>query len=66
MLPIMKISFQTYETRVSTDDANQIAVGVVFSNKGHNTIRNLEMNVLDTINTRLLREEGKSSMVSFL
>uniref|UniRef100_A0A158Q7G9 Adaptin_N domain-containing protein n=1 Tax=Elaeophora elaphi TaxID=1147741 RepID=A0A158Q7G9_9BILA len=52
----------TYETRVSTDDANQIAIGIVFLNKGHGTLRNLEMNVLDTINTRLLREEGKSSM----
>ncbi|MCP9263613.1 AP-3 complex subunit delta [Dirofilaria immitis] len=52
----------TYETRVSTDDANQIAIGIVFSNKGQSTLRNLEMNVLDTINTRLLREEGKSSM----
>ncbi|VDN04837.1 unnamed protein product [Thelazia callipaeda] len=54
----------TYETRVSTDDANQIAIGIVFANKGSNTIRNLEMNVLDTINTRLLREEGKSSMAA--
>ncbi|CAG9538502.1 unnamed protein product [Cercopithifilaria johnstoni] len=52
----------TYETRVSTDDANQIAIGVVFLNKGRGTLRNLEMNVLDTINTRLLHEEGKSSM----
>ncbi|EFO25936.1 hypothetical protein LOAG_02545 [Loa loa] len=52
----------TYETRVSADDGNQIAVGIVFSNKGHSTLRNLEMNVLDTINTRLLREEGKSSL----
>uniref|UniRef100_A0A915Q751 AP-3 complex subunit delta n=1 Tax=Setaria digitata TaxID=48799 RepID=A0A915Q751_9BILA len=53
----------TYETRVSTDDANQITIGIVFSNKGSNMLRNLEMNVLDTINTRLLREEGKSSLV---
>ncbi|VDK84565.1 unnamed protein product [Litomosoides sigmodontis] len=52
----------TYETRVSTDDANQIAIGIVFLNKGRDTLRNLEMNLLDTINTRLLREEGKSSM----
>ncbi|VDM19702.1 unnamed protein product [Wuchereria bancrofti] len=54
----------TYETRVSTDDANQIAIGIVFSNKGCSTLRNLEMNVLDTINTRLLREEGKSSLAA--
>lgn len=54
----------TYETRVSTDDANQIAIGIVFSNKGCCTLRNLEMNVLDTINTRLLREEGKSSLAA--
>ncbi|VBB29920.1 unnamed protein product [Acanthocheilonema viteae] len=52
----------SYETRVSTDDANQIAIGIVFLNKGQGTLRHLEMNLLDTINTRLLREEGKSSM----
>lgn len=50
---------------MSTDDANQIAIGIVFLNKGQSTLRNLEMNLLDTINTRLLREEGKSFMVIF-
>lgn len=41
-----------------------MAVGIVFLNKGSSTIRQLEMNILDTINMRLLRDEGKSSMVS--
>uniref|UniRef100_A0A914ZL92 AP-3 complex subunit delta domain-containing protein n=2 Tax=Parascaris TaxID=6254 RepID=A0A914ZL92_PARUN len=54
----------TYETRVSTDDANQVAVGVVFANKGPNTIRQIEMNLVDTLNTRLIRDEGLSSMTA--
>uniref|UniRef100_F1KRT4 AP-3 complex subunit delta n=1 Tax=Ascaris suum TaxID=6253 RepID=F1KRT4_ASCSU len=54
----------TYETRVSTDDANQVAVGVVFANKGPNTIRQIEMNLVDTLNTRLIRDEGLSSMAA--
>ncbi|VDM38019.1 unnamed protein product [Toxocara canis] len=54
----------TYETRVSTVDANQVAVGVLFTNTGENTISHIEVNLMDTLNTRLIRDEALSSMVS--
>lgn len=54
-----------YETQVSTEDANQVAVCVVFTNVNGNTIRQLEINILDTLNTRLITEERQSPTVFF-
>ncbi|MFH4981351.1 hypothetical protein AB6A40_008060 [Gnathostoma spinigerum] len=52
----------TYETRVSTDEANQVAVAIAFENKTRDNLRQLELNILDTLNIRLLRSQGLSSM----
>uniref|UniRef100_A0A914VDM2 AP-3 complex subunit delta n=1 Tax=Plectus sambesii TaxID=2011161 RepID=A0A914VDM2_9BILA len=46
----------TYETRVSTADANQVASAVIFANVGANEIRQIEFNVLDSLNTKMLRD----------
>ncbi len=49
------IIFQSYETRVSTSDANEIVVSVIFVNTSTDNIRNLELNVLDSLNSKFQR-----------
>lgn len=51
----LNFSVQTYETRINHQRKDQIVVSVVFSNLTKNTIKDLEFNVLDTLNTKLIR-----------
>jgi hypothetical protein len=58
---------QLYETRVSKSDANQIAVAILFTNIGPNTIRQMQFSVLDSLNTKLIRDSNTTtSMVSIV
>ncbi|XP_071119601.1 AP-3 complex subunit delta-1-like isoform X1 [Haliotis cracherodii] len=50
----------TYETRVSPQRSDQIIISVVFNNQTKNHLKDLEFNVLDTLNTKLIRGMGKS------
>lgn len=44
-----------YETRVSPQRNDQIVLSVVFTNLTSNHIKSLEFNVMDTLNTKLIR-----------
>ena len=49
---------QTYEIRVSQQRVNQAIVSIVFTNLTAHNIKNLEFNVMDTLNTKLSRGVG--------
>ncbi|XP_005107703.1 AP-3 complex subunit delta-1 isoform X2 [Aplysia californica] len=51
----------TCESRVNHQRSDQIIVSVVFSNLTKDTIKDLEFNVLDTLNTKLIRGIGEKS-----
>lgn len=51
----------TYETRINHQRSDQIVVSVVFCNLTMNTLKDLEFNVLDTLNTKLIRGIGQKS-----
>ncbi|RMX51650.1 hypothetical protein pdam_00021484 [Pocillopora damicornis] len=50
-----------YETRVTTQNRNQVVVSVIFSNLSDRHIKSMEFNVLDSLNTKLIRPIGSSS-----
>ena len=56
--------WQTYEIRVSQQRMDQAIVSVVFTNLTSHNIKNLEFNVMDTLNTKLQR--GVSGNVLYL
>ncbi|XP_077981677.1 AP-3 complex subunit delta-1-like isoform X2 [Glandiceps talaboti] len=47
-----------YETRVSSTQSNQVIVSVIFSNLSDKHLKSLDFNVLDSLNTKLVREIG--------
>uniref|UniRef100_H2ZNY7 AP-3 complex subunit delta Mu C-terminal domain-containing protein n=1 Tax=Ciona savignyi TaxID=51511 RepID=H2ZNY7_CIOSA len=49
-----------FETRCIPRQEKKITVSVIFSNLSSNFIKNIEFNVLDTLNTRLIRDEKSS------
>ncbi|XP_070562551.1 AP-3 complex subunit delta-1-like isoform X2 [Ptychodera flava] len=48
----------TYETRVLPSQSNQVIVSVIFSNLCNKHLKSLDFNVLDSLNTKLVREVG--------
>ncbi|XP_069127630.1 AP-3 complex subunit delta-1-like [Argopecten irradians] len=50
----------TYETRVNPTRTDQVVVSVVFINLTDNQLKDLEFNVMDTLNTKLIRAMGSS------
>lgn len=50
-----------YETRVTTQNRNQVVVSVIFSNLSDRHIKSMEFNVIDSLNTKLIRPIGSSS-----
>lgn len=50
-----------YEARVTTQNRNQVVVSIIFSNLTDRHIKSLEFNVLDSLNTKLIRPIGYSS-----
>ncbi|XP_078354382.1 AP-3 complex subunit delta-1-like [Oculina patagonica] len=50
-----------YETRVTSQNRNQVVVSIIFSNLTDRHIKSLEFNVLDSLNTKLVRPIGSSS-----
>ncbi|XP_068728186.1 AP-3 complex subunit delta-1-like [Montipora capricornis] len=53
-----------YETRVTPQHRNQAVVSIIFSNLTDRHIKSLEFNVLDSLNTKLIRPIGCSSQDS--
>ncbi|GAB1606310.1 AP-3 complex subunit delta-1-like isoform X1 [Argonauta hians] len=47
-----------YETRVSQQRSDQIVISVIFTNQSSNHIKDIEFNVLNTLNARLIRAFG--------
>ena len=45
-----------YETRVDPKHSQQVVISVIFSNLTISHIKSLDFNVLDSLNTRLIRE----------
>ncbi|KAL5022862.1 hypothetical protein ScPMuIL_002017 [Solemya velum] len=50
----------TYEIRVSPQRKDQVVVSIVFSNLSDHHLKDLEFNVLETLNTKLIRSLGAS------
>ena len=49
------VDLQTYEVRINHQRSNQVVVSIVFANLTEHTVKDLELNVLDTLNTKLIR-----------
>ena len=54
--------FQIYEIRSSLQHRNQCIVSILFTNLSSNHIKDLEFNVLDSLNTKMVR--GVSTAIS--
>ncbi|XP_041476117.1 AP-3 complex subunit delta-1-like isoform X4 [Lytechinus variegatus] len=50
----------TYETRVDPKQNSQVVISVIFTNLTSSHLKALEFNVLDSLNTKLIREAGAS------
>ncbi|KAJ7386345.1 AP-3 complex subunit delta-1 [Desmophyllum pertusum] len=50
-----------YETRVTSQHRSQVVVSIIFSNLTDRHIKSLEFNVLDSLNTKLIRPIGSMS-----
>nr|XP_054763975.1 AP-3 complex subunit delta-1-like isoform X6 [Lytechinus pictus] len=50
----------TYETRVDPKQNSQVVISVIFANLTSSHLKALEFNVLDSLNTKLIREAGAS------
>ncbi|XP_072172956.1 AP-3 complex subunit delta-1-like [Diadema setosum] len=50
----------TYETRVDPKQNSQVVISVIFTNLTPSHLKALEFNVLDSLNTKLIREAGAS------
>lgn len=50
----------TYDIQGSLQKHSQVTVSIVLENQGHSILKNMELNVLDSLNTKLARPEGSS------
>lgn len=50
-----------YETRVNHQQRNHVIISVIFNNTSSSHIKGLEFNILDSLNTKLVRGPGISS-----
>ena len=48
---------QTYETRVSLEQSHQVIVSIIFSNLTSSHLKDLNVNVLDSLNSKLVRSD---------
>ncbi|KAH7723145.1 AP-3 complex subunit delta-1-like protein [Aphelenchoides avenae] len=55
-----------YAIKVTASDAHKVSVGVVLHNKSAQTVRRIELNVLETLNARLDRSNTSSSDAAVL
>ncbi|KAH0625917.1 hypothetical protein JD844_034289 [Phrynosoma platyrhinos] len=50
----------TYDIQGNLQNHGQVTVSVIFENKCSSFLKNMELNVLDSLNTKMLRPEGAS------
>ncbi|KAF6305752.1 adaptor related protein complex 3 subunit delta 1 [Rhinolophus ferrumequinum] len=48
----------TYDIQGSLQKHSQVTVSIVLENQGNSVLKNMELNVLDSLNTKLARPEG--------
>lgn len=51
---------QTYDIQGSLQKDSQVTVSVVLENQSNSFLKNMELSVLDSLNTKLARPEGSS------
>uniref|UniRef100_A0A672UPR2 AP-3 complex subunit delta-1 n=1 Tax=Strigops habroptila TaxID=2489341 RepID=A0A672UPR2_STRHB len=51
---------QTYDIQGNLQNDSQVTVSVIFENKSTSFLKSMELNVLDSLNTKMLRPEGSS------
>lgn len=54
------LALQTYDIQGSLQKDSQVTVSVVVENQSSSFLKNMELNVLDSLNTKLARPEGSS------
>lgn len=58
--PTPGLALQTYDVQGSLQKDSQVTVSMVLENQSSSFLKNMELNVLDSLNARLARPEGSS------
>uniref|UniRef100_A0A8D2LC91 AP-3 complex subunit delta-1 n=1 Tax=Varanus komodoensis TaxID=61221 RepID=A0A8D2LC91_VARKO len=58
-LPVRSL-LRTYDIQGTLQDDSRVTVSVILENKSSSFLKNMELNVLDSLNTKMLRPEGAS------
>lgn len=58
--PTPDLALQTYDVQGSLQKDSQVTVSMVLENQSSSFLKNMELNVLDSLNARLARPEGSS------
>jgi hypothetical protein len=56
-LPLL---MQTYDIQASLQKDSQVTVSIILENQSSSFLKNMELNVLDSLNTKMTRPEGSS------
>uniref|UniRef100_A0A803W6B3 AP-3 complex subunit delta-1 n=1 Tax=Ficedula albicollis TaxID=59894 RepID=A0A803W6B3_FICAL len=59
-IPITSFLNLTYDIQGNLQNDSQVTVSVIFENKSTSFLKSMELNVLDSLNTKMLRPEGSS------
>uniref|UniRef100_A0A669QEL5 AP-3 complex subunit delta-1 n=1 Tax=Phasianus colchicus TaxID=9054 RepID=A0A669QEL5_PHACC len=59
-LPVSSCVLATYDIQGNLQNDSQVTVSVIFENKSTSFLKSMELNVLDSLNTKMLRPEGSS------
>lgn len=51
---------QTYDIQASLQKDSQVTVSIILENQSNSFLKNMELNVLDSLNTKMARPEGSS------
>lgn len=54
------LHLQTYDIQGNLQNDSKVTVSVIFENKSTSFLKSMELNVLDSLNTKMLRPEGSS------
>uniref|UniRef100_A0A8C4J388 AP-3 complex subunit delta-1 n=1 Tax=Dromaius novaehollandiae TaxID=8790 RepID=A0A8C4J388_DRONO len=54
------LHLQTYDIQGNLQNDSQVTVSVIFENKSTSFLKSMELNVLDSLNTKMIRPEGSS------
>uniref|UniRef100_A0A8C0FQQ0 AP-3 complex subunit delta-1 n=1 Tax=Bubo bubo TaxID=30461 RepID=A0A8C0FQQ0_BUBBB len=57
---LLLCSAVTYDIQGNLQNDSQVTVSVIFENKSTSFLKSMELNVLDSLNTKMLRPEGSS------